>query len=150
MCIDNPQSLINHILSFSANDVLQIPERASCTCPGDMLTYTCTVTGSGNTIWDGSAFDCQHNEIILRHSQFTASGGHGTFGECNNGAIVARSIGVTNNCYISELNVTVSANLHNRTVQCIKSDDSLRIIGKSTITVVTGKLQELYICVSVF
>ena len=117
-----------------------------------MLTYTCTVTGLGNTLWNGSAFDCGHiiNEIILRHSQFTVSAGHGTFGECNNGAIVARSIGVTNNRYISELNVTVSANLHNRTVQCIKLYSSLRVIGKSTITVVTGKLQELYIYVSVF
>ena len=55
---------------------------------------------------------------------------------------MAWSIGVTNECYTSQLNVTISTNLNNKTVRC--SHDSnigsrFDIIGMSTLTVVTGK-----------
>ena len=107
-----------------------------------MLTYTCNITGGGTTIWDGSALDCpsRANEILLRHSQFGFP--PGTFGSCNNGAIVARSIGVGSNsfCYISELNVTVSSSLHSKTIQCTHNSGlSERIIDTSTIAVVISK-----------
>lgn len=125
---------------FSANDALHIPARVNCACPGEVLTYTCNITGGGNTIWGGTAFDCAFNEIILRHSQFT----FGIFGECNNGRIVAMTIGVMNNFYVSELNVTVNASLHNKTIQCSHSSYSFRIIDTSVITVVTGKF--IYYC----
>ena len=120
-------------------DALHIPERAGCACPGDVLTYTCNIIGPGNTIsiWNGSAFNCPYinNEIILLHSQFVFA--PGVSGSCNDGAIAARSIGVgeTNN-FISELNVTVSTNLHNKTIQCsYAASDRIRIIGTSTIAV---------------
>ena len=99
-----------------------------------MLTYICDITRAGNTIWNGSAFNCikKFNEIILRHSQFGT--GSGTSGSCN--GIVARSIGVGGtNDFISELNVTVSTSLHNKTIQCSHSAVRIRIIGTSTIAV---------------
>ena len=54
------------------------------------------------------------------------------------------TIGVMNNFYVSELNVTVNASLHNKTIQCSHSSDSFRIIDTSVITVVTGKF--IYYC----
>ena len=68
-----------------------------CVCLGDTLTYNCTVMGSfgGATIWRGSALrGCEptDEEIILLHSRYTMS--NSTYGVCNNGYIVGRSIAV--------------------------------------------------------
>ncbi|MGJ8946006.1 hypothetical protein AB9K17_24250, partial [Salmonella enterica subsp. enterica serovar Kentucky] len=45
------------------------PENTGCACLGTVLTYTCTAVGTGNTLWEGTAFDCfeNGNGIILRH-----------------------------------------------------------------------------------
>ena len=88
-------------------------------CPGETLTYNCTVNGtdSGNTVWSGTAFDCPSlkNRSILLHSRFE----DGTTKECNNGGIVAQSIGVGNYSYTSELTVTVTAEILGKTIMCI-------------------------------
>ena len=120
---------------------MQVPDNVNCACPGEVLTYICNVTGGGTTLWGGSAFNCPStsNEIRLRHSQFSLA--QGTSGSCNNEAMRARSIGVTNTvCYISELDVTVSSNFNNRIIRC-NHDSGLveRVIGMSTLTVVSGK-----------
>ena len=105
-------------------------------CPGDVLMYQCNIVGSGNTIWTGTAFsDCSNNEIILRHSTF-ASGM--AFGNCNNGAISARGLGVDNNCYSSQLNVTVNSDLNNKTIRCDHSSDTVVTIRTVTLSVATG------------
>ena len=104
---------------------------------GRVLTYTCTVIGTGNTLWAGTAFQCPANGIILRHERFTESGG--AVGECNSGAIQGRSIGVENSCYTSQLEVTVSATLSNKTVQCVhNSGVGIDTIGTSVVTVIEG------------
>ena len=106
-----------------------------CACPGEVLTYTCTVVGGARdpeaTIWGGSAFDCAGNEVILRHSNFDVT----QFGECNNGAIQGRSVGVNGMCFTSQLNVTVSAGLNNKTVMCFLDSAVQRTIGESLIRV---------------
>ena len=118
-----------------------MPAGVNCVCPGDVLTYTCNVIGGGTTIWGGSAFDCSStsNEIFLRHSQFSTPG---TSGSCNNGAIRARSIGVTDGCYTSELSVTVSSSLNNKTIRCSHdSDMGTRIVDTSMLpTIMSGKI----------
>ena len=65
---------------------------SGCGCSGESLIYECTVMdgAGGATVWTGSAFDCRSNEITLLHRLFTDSGG--TSRECNNGAIVGRSL----------------------------------------------------------
>ena len=121
--------------SVASNELLS-PTGAAC--PGDVLTYTCTVVGSGNTIWSGSAFDCdtKMNEIILRHSQFASSG---TSGNCNDGAIRTQSIGVVNNnCYFSQLNVTVTSDMNGKTIQCAHSSDRVVTVGVATLSIATG------------
>ena len=107
--------------------------------PGDVLTYTCTINGGGNTIWSGSAFNCETkmNEIILRHSQFNVSG---SSGNCNDGAIMAQSLrDINNTCFSSQLNVTVGLEMNNKTIQCTHSFETITTIGVATISVATGK-----------
>lgn len=108
-------------------------------CPGDALMYTCTIIGGGSTIWSGTAFDCESksDEIILRHSQFVS----GTSGNCNNGAITARSLGRADTCYSSQLNLTFSSALNNKTIQCAYSSETIETIGEVTLIIATGKSQ---------
>ena len=120
-----------------ANDTLQSPANVSCACPGEVLTFVCIINEGGTTLWTGTAFSCNSNEILLRHSQFSESGG--TSGSCNNGAISGQSIGVTDGCYSSELDVTVSPNLNGRTILCNHDGTTQRNIGSSTLNIVTGK-----------
>ena len=74
--------------------------------------------GGGSTIWRGSAFtNCPNNFINLCHSLFNGSERVVT-GDCNDRAIIRRSIGVVDNCYTSQLSVIVSTDLNNETIQC--------------------------------
>ena len=111
-------------------------------CPGDVLITECTITGVGATVWLGTAFQCHysnHDEIILRHSQF--GGSYNPIGSCNNGAIAAQGLGVVNDSYISQLNVTASPELNNTTVECWHDYNlTTRIIRSIRIIVLaTGK-----------
>ena len=128
------------------NDTLQVPDNVNCTCPGEVLTFTCNIAGGGTTLWRGSAFDCSStsNEIRLRHSTFASSG---TMGTCNNEAMRARSIGLTNgDCYTSELSVTVSTTFNDETIECAyNSGTDERAIGVSTLRVVGKKCQCHYL-----
>ena len=90
-----------------------------CVCPGDRLTYRCTVQGSptGVTVWSGTALSgCLRNEILLQHHQFTPTGG--PTGTCNNGAIVGQSLSVQGNNYTSQLNVTITPETAGKTIMC--------------------------------
>ena len=109
------------------------PANATCACPDEVLTYSCTVNGSV-TMWGGSAFDCAGNGIILGHENFIG----GTSGECNDGAIVGQSVDVSGAYYTSQLNIIVSDGLNNKVVTC--SSDSMTYIGESLIEV-AGKCQ---------
>jgi hypothetical protein len=109
-----------------------------CVCPGDKLSYECTVMGGGLTIWTGSAFSCSsfRNEIVLRHSSF---GGTGTYWMCNNGAIEARSLSVEGNNYTSQLNVTVTPDTAGTTINCSHDNFTHKIlIFTSIIPTITG------------
>ena len=61
--------------------------------------------------------NCESNNIILLHSQFSSS--RGISGTCNGGAIIGRSLAADNNCFTSQLNVTASPELEERDVECI-------------------------------
>ena len=90
------------------------------------------------TLWRGTAFDCplDDSEIILRHTQFTTNR---EIGICNNGNLVGRSIGVANDCYIAQLNVTVIESFNDKTVQCdFTSTAGTRTIGESLLHVASG------------
>ena len=111
-------------------------------CPGDVVTYKCTVvsySGTGGvTIWKGSAFDdhCQQSghEIYLLHSRYGLPGG--TRRSCKDGTLEGRSVRVENNHYTSHLIVNLNCNLIGKSVECVY-DDGIRevVIGSLNITV---------------
>lgn len=113
-----------------------------CTCPGDTLTYQCTTMDSGTTVWKGSAFDCQSqsDQILLFHSRFIDGA---AMGECNDGLIIGRGIGVSetgnSSCYSSQLNVTVSSYLNGMSIECFYDDGGTqKEIGRSRIATLSG------------
>ena len=99
--------------------------------------------GGTATRWKGSLLECPLDVITLRHSQF---GSNQAIEICNNGDISGYGIGVVNNCYTSQLNVTVRESFNNKTVQCIlNTNEGTRIIiGKSVLRVTSGKA--IYTC----
>ena len=115
-----------------------------CICPGDIATFNCNVTGSGFTIWRGSAFDCPAVDsiILLRHSLFA----NGVMKLCNDGVIVGQSLGISTNSmgntvYMSQLmvNVTASSSTIGRTVECVhRSPDGMDTLIGSTTLEITG------------
>lgn len=116
-----------------------------CTCPGDIVTYNCNITGSGFTVWRGSAFDCPEREsrIRLRHSLFGTD--DGSMGLCNDGVIVGRSLGVStdslnNTVFMSQLiiNLTSTSNVVGQTVECVYLIGAEETIIGSTIVDIAG------------
>lgn len=121
--------------------------REGCICPQAVndtqnFVYECTTIGPISTTWRGSAFNCpgNGNEILLRHSRFTMQGGDS--GQCNNGNIMGRSLGVDDNCYTSQLSVTYSPALRGTSIMCVHnngaSQDAETVIGQSPIDIRTG------------
>lgn len=111
----------------------------SCVCPGYNISFQCTVSGrSGATIWQGSAFECLNGEILLRHQGFETS--QGRCSGHNN--IMARGVQVVGECYISELTITVGADLNSKVVECVHDDTSqVSVIGRSTVSLTTSNQQ---------
>ncbi len=94
--------------------------------------------GGGTTVWSGSVLNCplDGSVITLRHSQYASNQ---AFGICNNGDISGRGIDVTDNCYTSQLNLTVRESYANKTVQCIlNSNEGIRTVGESLLSIVSG------------
>ena len=129
------------MLSASRVPFLMIAANINCACPGEEVILTCTVVGGGITVWSGTAFSCSSgtNDISLSHSRFM----EGISKSCNGGAIVARSVGVTDDCYTSQLSVQVSSSLNSRTIQCAHDSNAgpTITVGTSTLLVVSSKLK---------
>ena len=106
---------------IKASDIAALPV-SGCACPGDTLTYECTVVGTGSTIWTGSAFNCSNSNymILLLHNRFSST--KGDYGSCNNGDIVGRSLSAEGNNYTSQLNVTITPDTAGKTTECLYDD----------------------------
>ena len=116
-----------------------LPEGTQCACVGDRLIYNCSVMGGTATLWRGTLFDCPQagSEITLRHSLFASNQ---VFRICNDGDIIGHGLEVVNNCYTSQLNVTVRESFNNKTVHCVlSSSEGIRTVGKSILKVLSGK-----------
>ena len=81
------------------------------------------------TIWTGTFFDCPGNEIRLRHSQYPIKK------DCNSRDIVAKIVGVLDNCYTSQLIITIREEMINKTIKCIhdNNEESGIIIGQKSL-----------------
>ena len=109
-----------------------------CTCLGHTQTFECVVFGPGITLWKGTAFRCPTNEIFLRHSRYNNSG-QGAHGDCNNGTIVANSVGDSDNdCYTSQLSVTFTEEMINETIECVHHYTEDGSIGTKILMITEG------------
>ena len=107
------------------------------------MTYTCSIVGGGNTVWNGSAFDCPsssesfNNQILLRHSGFGSR--DNSMGSCNDGTIVAEGVSAEDDYFTSQLSVVVGPSIVGRQVTCYYENTvSEVVIGNATIMLTTG------------
>ena len=126
-------------VGYAATDNLSpptLPNGMTCACPGDSLTYTCTVVGGVATVWRSICYGI--SAIALLHAQF---GGGSAVSDCDGGSIVGRGVSVVNDtgdpCYISELSFNASSDLNGRIVEC--SRDGLDTIGTVTVRIAGKK-----------
>ena len=123
-----------------------------CNCPGDTLTFECSVVGEsyGITIWQGSALDkCEVQEISLRHDRFTEP--MGARESCNNNFIIGQSLRVENGCYTSELNVTVTLDDDGKTIECAYYNvTEATTIGLLNISLTGKTFVYIYLALSYF
>ena len=117
---------MNYTKSLSGVNGSELVQLNDCTCLGYTQTFECTVCGSGSTVWNGTFFDCEHgNEIELRHSRYDGMDPDNRGPprvECNQGAVLAKSIGRFGECYTSQLIITVGGEMINGTIGCIHNN----------------------------
>ena len=121
-----------------------VAENSGCGCAGDILTFSCTVSGGSSTVWQGGAFD-NNCRIPLLHSQFALESG--THGSCNNGGMVAQSEfysvnhSTNTSFYTSYLRVVATPDLNNADIQCLLYINSqLLEIGSYNISIISGTI----------
>jgi hypothetical protein len=109
-----------------------------CVCPGDILTYECTVMGeaASATVWTGSALVNDCDDIILLHDSRSYNGS-GIY--CNNGTIVARILYAEGNNYTSQLNITVTPDTVGKNIRCFYVNvPQTMLVFSSIIPTITG------------
>lgn len=105
-----------------------------------MLTFECTTVGFDQTLWKGTAFNCDNrgDQIILLNSAFS-SGGTGSRGTCGDN-LVAQGIKVDDKCHTSQLNITItSSGLNQTSIECMYSSNEVNTIGKTVLTLLSSK-----------
>ena len=119
-----------------------------CVCPGQSLTYECTVMGElgGQSVWRGSVFDdyCISDEISLFHGNFDST--EGSFGAC--GEIMGRSLSASINetdgfnsvgYFVSQVSVPVSSNTAGKNIRCqYDNGNTFLTVGNMIIPAETG------------
>jgi hypothetical protein len=90
------------------------------------------VFGAGFTAWNSIFFDCSNQEIRLRHSRYSGVE-FPARGECNQGSVIAKSIGIYHQCYISQLTVTIEEEMINRTIECSAYNTVVNELTSTTI-----------------
>ena len=113
-------------------------EEGRAVCPGEELTYTCTIFDDtslyATTIWNASRIGSNYcpdygNLMVLTHGLSSEE-----LYRC--GPFTAQATGSDGDCYTSTLTVTASPELNGTVIQCIdgflrRSNDSfLYIVGK--------------------
>ena len=124
---------VSSLLQPEGNDFRSVTD---CICPGDVVTYQCTVCGLA-TAWEGTALDtCSGGEIALTNTDFEPPNDPIV---CRGGAIAARGILEENGCLISRLNITFDVTLQGRTVRCsVDNGTHASEVNMSVLALTTG------------
>ena len=120
-----------------------------CLCPGDSLTYECTVMGEcgGSTAWTGNIFNCANHEISLFHDDYEST--EGAYAECSDivGQSVRSDINTTNDNstsvshYTSQLTVPINSGTVGRTIECLYDDGATAtLVGREKVNITIGIL----------
>ena len=101
-------------------------EEGRAVCPGEELTYTCTIDGTGSsiTVWSMTPQPCAGSAVVLVHSTL---GGPPI--EC--GQFSAQLTASDGDCYTSTLTVTASPELNGTVVRC--EDSSGNAAGSASM-----------------
>ena len=101
-------------------DFIDVVSPNECICPGDKLTYECTVTKGAQTIWNGSAFDCpdRNNQI-----KFNSKLRYYRNRRCTNATIKGRIISTGGNNYTSQLSITVTPDTARKSIACLSNNE---------------------------
>ena len=101
-------------------------EEGRAVCPGEELTYTCTIFDNTSTfpfaIWSG--FCADSSDIVIAHGSAQESGMCGPF--------TVQATASDGDCYTSTLTVTASPELNGTVIQC--SQESVEV-GRTTLLV---------------
>ena len=113
-------------------DFIDVVPPNECVCPGDKLTYKCTVTRGAQTIWNGSAFDCpdRHNQIKLDLNLWHH---HYWYERCTNATIEGWILSTGGNNYTSQLSITVTPDTTRKSIVCLSDNGTTRPIFSSVI-----------------
>lgn len=103
------------------------------------MSFVCVINGTieGITVWKGTALQdvCRslQQDITLLHREFES--GIAGFTMCSSNIIAWRTLGVENNSYVSQLNITYSPGLNGREIVCAYDNHREEItIGTRIIT----------------
>jgi hypothetical protein len=100
------------------------------------VTFECTVTGGIFTVWNGDAFQCINEEIILRNRDFGASPPPTGICMRSDGQIIGEGVSQQNNSFTSRLSFNFTQGLVGSTVNCI-----VDVNGVDTSTIGTSVLE---------
>ena len=127
-------------VSESSVGMLTMVNTTECICPGlSVVSFRCSITGGGTTIWQGSAIEPCVNNIILNHLDFDGRGR--PRGECTERGIVAYGIDSFQNTYVSQLDVWISNELQGKTIICAYDNGTAEVAVGSTVLITnTGNL----------
>lgn len=111
----------------------RLTSSSDCICPNNTLIFECTVMTGVETVWRGSAFNCitnDTNEMILLDSDNSRL--EESVSICNNGAIFGQVVEFENSNYTSQLSVTISSDMFNKSIEC-STQNNTTIVGSFTI-----------------
>jgi hypothetical protein len=118
-------------------NIMDVSMNNDCLCPGDTVTYECTVIGDngGITVWTGDFFRCPNGEreIGLVHNDF-ASGQRVRMYMCNDGNVVGRIVRAENGGYTSQLNVTLTSYSVGQSIECAYDNGTIHRVGSLNLT----------------
>ena len=115
-------------------------------CPGEVLIVECSITGGGATVWQGNAIECDSNsrDLTLRHSQFGELQKPTHTISCGGETVIAKAIGVVNNSYVSELNITVNRETNNTSVECVHSYNLTETVVKAINISIISDIPQIF------
>ena len=102
------------------------------------IVLECSILGGGATVWQGNLFNqCQnHDDIVLRHSQFNSTGAMINITCDNNLTISGYAVDVNEDVYTSCLIIDFSEDLSGWNVEC--ANQSKKIIESCVIPTAKG------------